>query len=434
MAADVDEKLEAMEQRLNQLEQRLDATTDELVEARETVEEQQQVIERAGLAEEQADKSGISEFLEKTEFNGWASASYTYNFYGDNNDGIRGQNAGATGGFLPFHQDSNRFALNQLWFAMNKGVDEESRAGFHADLLFGQDAEVLGGSGGSLFRFDSSGGNDGIEVFTGYVSYLIPYAEVQIDAGEYATLLGGEVVQAPNNFNITRGILWSLQPVTHTGVLGTYKFDNGLGMKLGFVNDGFTDINRDSDNDKGITWQIAYADETFSAALSGIHGSPAFSPADGYRPDETDRQNMIDILLSANVSENLAWWINFDWGSRRDTDEGDADSFTENDYYGVAIAGRLGITDALGQAFRVEYALEDDGYFGIANSDGESSLWSFTATTDYALTDHLKVRGEGRMDIANVDGAKGDNFFISSNNKLTKGKQYVALAEVIYSF
>jgi len=437
---EVEEQLRRMNERLNQLEQRLEVTTDELVEAQRTVDEQQEVIERAGLAEEQEDsKSALSAFLEQTEFSGWVAASYNYNFRDNDNDGNVGQNGGANGTHLPFHQDANTFALNQLWFTLDKDVDEESRAGFHVDLLFGQDAEVLGGSGGSIFRAANSGGNDGVELFTAYASYLAPVLDgIRFDAGELPTLIGAEVVQTTHNFNITRGLLWSFQPVTHTGVISSTRFDNGFGMALGFVNDGYTDINRDNDNDKGITAQLSLVEETYTAAVSFIYGSPAFDIGGAFRSNEEDRVGMVDVLLTADLSDRLSWWLNFDWGFRRDdsfqpTPGAEAVDVKNSDFFGIALAGRYEFIEGTGVSLRGEWLTEDDGYFQIANSGGESTFWTLTTTLDHALTENLMARIEGRFDWVDVDEGKND-YFINSHGNVKKSDQYVALAELVYSF
>ncbi len=78
MADDVDEQLRLMNERMAQMEEQLQATNDELDASKARVDTQQELITKAGLDREA--QSGLSEFLNATEFSGYVSASYNYNF------------------------------------------------------------------------------------------------------------------------------------------------------------------------------------------------------------------------------------------------------------------------------------------------------------------------------------------------------------------
>ena len=69
-ADDVQEQLELMQERMGQLEDQIQVQSDELEDAQKKVEDQQGLIESAGLGEEQA-SSGLSSFLQDTEFGAW---------------------------------------------------------------------------------------------------------------------------------------------------------------------------------------------------------------------------------------------------------------------------------------------------------------------------------------------------------------------------
>jgi hypothetical protein len=425
VASDVEDELRLMDERLSQLEDRLQVTTDELETARQQVATQQEVIEEAGLSGESGARSGLSAFLEATDFGAWVATSYTYNLANKDNDGLIGQNT-----VLPFHPDSNAFQVDQVWFEIDKGVNEESRGGLHVDLLFGKTASILGGSGGSLFQGLGTGGNDGVEVFSAYVSYLAPLLDgIRIDAGELPTLLGAEVVQAPSNFNITRGLVWGLQPVTHTGVIASTTLESDFSVSVGFVNDGFQDFNADDDNNKAVTVQLAYGGEAYSGAISWIHGSESFDDALNLTNDEKDKSGVLDVVLTSNPSENLSLWLNLDWAYARDHTIAGVDQ-KGSDGFGVALAGRLQVLDTTGVALRGEYLREDDNFLGLG---GDSTLWSVTATVDHALTDHLTARLEGRFDWARLSGGS-DDFYIDSSGGSTRTDQQVLLAELIYAF
>jgi len=422
-SAEVEEKLRRMSERLTALEDRLESTHSELESARETVSEQRQRLEQAGLEDADGDRSALSSFLEETDFSGWVATSYNYNFNGSGNDFLVGQSNG-----LPFHADSNAFEVNQLWFEIDNDVSEEGRGGFHADILFGADAEVLGGSGagggGGIL------GNDGVEVFSAYASYLVPVAEVRVDAGELPTLLGAEVVQSPYNFNITRGRLWGIQPVTHTGVIVSKRLPGGVGIAAGVVNDALTDANFDTDDDKAYTGQLSFSDGTWSAAVSAIYGSPLDAP--GTRGFDGNDEGLVDLLMTADPSDNLSFWFNFKWGFNRDIPGSDQDA----ELYGAAAAVRWAILQSTGMALRYEILNEDDGYLMLGTGDGDSILQSFTTTLDHAFTDGLVGRLEYRVDWSRISDGD-DDFFRKANTPSVPGSQdnqHVLLAELIYNF
>ena len=133
-ADDVQVQLEQMQDRLNQLEDKLQATNDELEDSNTRVADQQKLIQKAGLEDERSGQSGLSKFLEMTEFSGFIAASWNYNFnkptdtavgfsQGGGRDTVNGLNASRGGWTAPVHSNPNSFQLDQLWFSMEKKVD-----------------------------------------------------------------------------------------------------------------------------------------------------------------------------------------------------------------------------------------------------------------------------------------------------------------------
>ncbi len=427
---DVEDQLRAMRDRLDALEDRLRATDDELDAARRKVEAQQEAMEEAGIGDEESGLSALSTFLEATDFIGWVNSSYTYNFQNTANDGLVGQNDG-----LPFHNDSNSFKMNQAWFSMDKTPTEESRAGFHVDLLFGSDADVLNGE---EIDEDNVLGNDGVEVFTAYASYLAPIGPgLRVDMGEMQTLLGAEVVQAPYNFNITRGRVWGIQPITHTGIIGSMALENGMGVALGVVNDGFSDANFDTDSNKTVTGQISYAEEDWSAAVSMLWGSPLTDAMGSLVNDEGDKTGLLDVLITYAPAETLELWLNFDFGWKRDhwfrDDFGERINLDDSEVYAIAVAGRYEVFEGTGFALRFEFLRESDGYLMLERGNGDSELYTLTATIDHALTKNLIARLEGRFDWAEIDGGS-NKLFRNARGNQTQSSQHVMLADVTYNF
>lgn len=386
---------------------------DQMAAQQATIDTQQEVIQEAGLEDDS--KSYLSSFIESTEFSGWVTASYTWNtHYKGGKGGLAGQNVGVSGLSDPFHPDSNSFQVDQLWFSMDKDVSDESRGGFHADILLGKTATLLGDNPSFTF------GNSGLALYTAYASYLAPIGDgLRIDMGELPTLIGAEVVQAPANFNITRGLVWSMQPITNTGIL--LSSDVGpVSLAVGALNNFRTDSNTDTNNNKAVTASVGMGNDTFSGSLNMVYGS-------GTQVNSDRRGGILDMVLSADPTDNLSIWYNFDYYFTND-------DLPRSNSFGNALAARLGVTDDFGVAIRGEYLILNDSFsraYGVRpnGKGGDVDLWSVTGTLDYTLAEGLLSRFEVRY-----DDADRDNMFFNAGGTANQEHEIVLLLDLTYMF
>jgi len=412
-----DEQLRQMEDRMRQMEERLQATNDQLAEATERADEQQKVIESAGLADGRGVSNGLTEFVETISVGGWLAGSYNYNFNGPDGSALGGANSGAVAAY-PFHPDANSFSFDQLWFEVGRETSEEHRAGFYFELAYGKTAGILSGNAGA----DMFSGND-FDVYNAYVEYLAPVLDgVNFKFGKFSTLIGAEVAQAPYNFNISRGNVYNLfQPITHVGVLASTDIA-GLSASLGLSNEtrSFPAADADFQNDKAILWGLGYELGNVGLSFAGAWGQ---SPGPG--TNAGDKEIILDWIISWDPTEDFSTYANADYINTSHAGGG-PDSIGG---WGIAWAGRYGITDRTGVAARFEYATLDN-FFG-PNQDLDS-LISLTGTLDYLLTNNLMLQGELRWDKGNQGGGSND-IFIGSDS-ITKANQIVGLLQVIYMF
>ncbi|MBW2292078.1 MAG: outer membrane beta-barrel protein [Deltaproteobacteria bacterium] len=418
-AGEVDPDLQEMRETVDQLREQVERQQQQLDEQAEFLAGSETQVSDE---EESGSGSGLSTFLEAAEVHAWINVNYTYNSRGNSNDHLIGQNSN-TG----FHEDSHTFQVDQLWFQIDKPVSSESRAGFHADIAFGETAR-------SEIGF---AGNDAVTVYSAYASFLAPmgYGGVRFDAGELWTLLGAEVVPVSENLNITRGMVWNLQPVTNTGAIATTNF-GPVSVSFGLVNAVVSDTATDSDRDKALTGRIAFEAEKWSIAGSFIHGSKlgaledSKTPLDPDEPDgpffpvNKDRNKtdlgVFDLVVAGDPAENITAYLNFDYVWSH---PGGAPNEST---YGVAVAGRYGVSDVMGLSMRFEMVIIDP-----SNKESEEE-YSLTTTVDYLITDNLTARGEMRFDWG-IDGKyhkAGDPYAFTGG----ANHQNLFLAEVIYSF
>ena len=458
---DVQQQLQQMQNRMQQMEDKLQATTDQLESANERVDEQSQLIEQSGLAETRGASNGLPGFLGQITVGGWVAASYFWNinhpsdtFFsgtGDTNRGVNGYYNSDSGGFYPLHPDHNSFALDQVWFEVERPIDEENRAGFRLDTVYGKTGALLNG-GGPNNRY-SNRDDSSIYIEQGYVQYLAPIGDgVTFKAGKFSTPIGYEVAGTIYNQNITRGNVWNLlEPIDHIGVTAGYTFgDSGFDAMVGGVN-GFKPNDPDNNSGKSVIGHVGWANETLSVGLNGIYG-----------PENTgstsNDRTVINGVVKFNPTDRLALFVNGDYAQQ--ANDGIAKA------WGVSTGGRFGITDRTGISLRGEYVADNGNYLGfcsLPNSDfnggadfcNSSSLptgseefavatdvkiFGVTATVDHLLTDQLMIRGEVRWDnIRHSDNTGNGEFFHAapdfnesdlglSSNQVTLG------AEVVYNF
>ncbi|MBY0401658.1 porin, partial [Myxococcota bacterium] len=263
-AADpVQEQLRLMEQRMAEMEDRLQATSEELKNAQQTVEQQQAVLTDAGLAEDEGGvRSAVGTFFQQVDVSGLAAASYNYRFI-DNRD------ANLFIGNSFRHQNADSFSFDQLWLSLDKPTNEESRAGFHADLLYGASAQAMRNSaiGRSLGSSPGSTGDaSDFYLFSAYVSYLAPIGNgIRFDVGKRSTLMGIERVKTNVNYNITQGRVFQLIPIVNTGLLAETNLTDQLSIAAGVFNDVYSDTSFDDSRHKAYFSQIKF-EKRFHAA------------------------------------------------------------------------------------------------------------------------------------------------------------------------
>jgi len=465
-ADDVEDRLRQMQQRMDQLEDRLAATSDQLEASTARVEAQQRVIERAGL-EDRSAASGLMRFLEGVEISGFVAASWNYNFNRPDDsalgtqapggiaspaDTVNGWNSGALALTAPLHSNPNSFQLDQLWFSLAKPVSEESRGGWGADIVFGTAADV---ANSWIWGWDDPANVGSLpHLFQAYVAYLAPIGSgVEIRAGRWETLLGAEPYRQDRSFFVTRGIVWTLQPVNHTGVLFAGDLGESYAWALGVANQSGNTM-AETDNSKTGVGRIEWKGETTSLALNGMIGGdvPVPLPGPGNPGNsgigrDSDYVGILDLVATWDPSNELSAWVNFDAIFTH------GDGLHDNRVYAVAVGGHLVITEATGFSLRGEYVRGEDVFQGSPVVAGDPEypglptfagatdidLFSITGAFDHRLASNLTLRLEGRYDIAHLDGVS-DMFFVSGDDPdavsslYRKEDQVLALVEVLYEF
>ena len=361
---------ESTEAELRSLETRLHAVEAEVAEREQAITALQE--------EDREATSGLSTFLEKVDITGLVAAGGSWQ-----KESIPGTPT------TPSSSDeSSTFQLYQGWFEINKTPTEESRAGFNIALEMGDTATQAGNS-------NEPG------IFSAYVSYLAPLGSgLRVDAGIVPSGLGAEYENQSKNWNITRGLVWDLQPITSTGVTFTYNVTDALSVMVGAINDPFASARFASFEQKALTTQIVFKQDAWgfkAGANYGRTGGRSLQPFDPYLPPfvlpAEHRAGIYDFVFTWDPFENLGFWANFDYLFGEDS-SGDPIAGTK----AIALALRLGATETVDFAFRYEW-------IGRDNTEQER-FQTFTATISHKTTDSLTGKFEYRYGEQELSGVK----------------------------
>lgn len=176
----------------------------------------------AAKAEEKANM--VQTALSSTTISGYVDTSAQWNF-GTGNENLPPYKFGG-------ESKADGFNLNVVQLRIEKALDEsEWAAGYRVDLWAGPDANTL-----NTYSALADGTAD-FAVRQAYVALRTPVGNgIDWKMGVFDSVLGYESVESPNNPNFTRSYGHSIEPQTHTGVLGTYRFSDLVRASAGVAN------------------------------------------------------------------------------------------------------------------------------------------------------------------------------------------------------
>ncbi len=151
-------------------------------------------------------------------------------------------NPGTGNNFVPAYKfnspsKSDGFNLDVVQVRIEKAIapEEEWGAGYRVDIWAGPDANTLG--------TQSVWGNPTTQAATGdfalrqaYVALRTPVGNgIDWKMGVFDGIIGYESVESPLNPNYTRSYGHSIEPQTHTGLLGSYRFNDMISASAGIA-------------------------------------------------------------------------------------------------------------------------------------------------------------------------------------------------------
>ena len=270
------------------------------------------------------------------------------------------------------------FRADTLHVNMGKITIDHAPAplGFHLDVGFGEAFDVI---------HSTDRAPDAFKYFEqAYVS-LKPksWHGVEVDAGEFVTAAGAEVIETNANWNYSRSLLFSWAiPYYHFGV--RTSFPVGPHFTGGFqVVQGWNNI---YDNNSGKTYGVNGAYAWKKVTWTNVYYVGPEKPG-----TNKGLRNLFDTTVLVNANDNFSYYVNFDYGRDKNIGPG-AQQWT-----GIAAAARYAIGKKYAIASRLEWYDDMDGFTtGVAQSVKEATL-----TGECKMTGWLLGRLEFRDDWSN---------------------------------
>jgi Putative beta-barrel porin-2, OmpL-like. bbp2 len=317
-----------------------------------------------------------------------------------------------------FDGATNQFGLNMVELVVDKAPDpSNSRTGYHVALGFGQAMNTVNGSEPSAgLGFDQY-------LKEAYFSYLAPVGKgLQIDIGKFVTPHGAEVIETKDNWNYSRGLLFSYAiPYFHFGMRAKYAFNDKYSLTGYFVN-GWNNV---VDNNTGKTYGMSF----------GWNPNKKWSVVENYMagPEQTNINStwrqLTDTVITYSPSSKLSLTLNGDYG-RGDRFVTDSQTGSLSDpVYWTGVAGYIKYAFGSTSAFstRYEYYDDHDGFTtGYAPNGSLVGVHfnEFTTTFERLMAHHIISRIEFRRDMSNQPTFLKGSSPVKDQNTMTAGLVY----------
>jgi hypothetical protein len=327
-------------------------------------------------------------FFRKVEFSGFVDTYYTYNF-----------NKPTTGASTPlrnFDSQHNQFSFALAELALIKPATSDDRVGFRLDLNYGPVADTVNAfePAGEVFR----------NIQQAYVSYMAPVGSgLTVDVGKFVTQHGAEVIEAKDNWNYSRSLLFALAiPYYHVGLRLGYAPNDKVAVGGAVVN-GW---NNATDNNSGKTYGL----------MATLKPTGSLSIVQNYMggPEATDNsddwRHLYDTTVTYAVNGQLSVMGNYDYGH---------DAGSNQTWQGVGLYAKAQPNAYFALIPRIEFLDDKDGFM----SGASQKLKEFTLTAEVKHSQGLIMRIEYRRDWSD------ENFFfkdgpVSNQNTFTVGFVY----------
>lgn len=346
------------------------------------------VVSLSSVAQAEEKMSSIQAALETTTISGYVDTSIQWN-PGTGNASVAPVSYQGPG-------KADGFNLNVVQLSVSKALDEsEWASGYKVDLWLGPDANSL--SSQSIFASGGQASQGDLAVRQAYVALRTPVGNgIDWKIGVFDTIIGYETHESGNNPNYTRSYGYTIEPTTHTGVLGTYRVNDTVSFAFGIAN-------------------------TFGPAINERAHGPNAGPADGAPTGaESYKTYMGSVALTAPDSWGWAAGSSLYLGIVNGFSTGVLEAQTSF-YAGATVATPVtGLK--VGVAF--DYLKAHDF---PSNAD---SIWTLAGYASYQATEKLSLHGRGEYLKGELPGQDIELFALTGTVQYDLWKNVISRLEV----
>jgi hypothetical protein len=358
--------------------------------------------------------TGLPGLLGPTTLSGFVDAYYGYN---------ANQPAGRQNALRNFDINSGQFGLNMLELVADKAVDSTNRVGYHVALGFGQAMNLVNSTevgpgavpGTSISNFDQY-------LKEGYIVYMAPVGKgLQINVGKFVTPAGAEVIESKDNWNYSRGLLFSWAiPYFHFGASAKYIFGPKFAV-TGYVVNGWNN-SIDTNTGKTAGFSAAWTPSTkFSIIETYLAGPEHLNYNGAFR-------HLSDTVITYSPTPKLSLMANYDYGHEHIVSSetvGVPPFFVGPRAVWSGLAGyvKYAPNDKYAFSLRGEYFDDKQGF----ETGTSQELSEFTATLQRTIAKSIITRLEFRRDMSDSAVFPKGNFgdpFVKTQNTVTFGVMY----------
>jgi hypothetical protein len=293
--------------------------------------------------------------------------------------------------YRAFDQSHNAFTVSmaEVWLA--KAPASDSPIGYKVRMNFGEASRIFTPATDIDYKY----------IEEAYGSYL--HGKAQIDFGKFVTNAGAEVVEAKDNWNYTRSLLFQLTiPVYHAGIRMNYAANDKVSFMVGVVN-GWNNV-VETNTGKTFMASITLKPSSKFTFIENYIGGPETAGTND------NARNLSDTVLIYNAGK-VSLMGNLDF-----TSEGGQTSSGFAGYLKYQAAPKFAIVP------RYEYLSDGGAAFG---SGLKQNLQDFTLTLELKGADNFMWRIEYRGDYSDQDVFKTDTgSFKSSQQSIAFGFLY----------
>ncbi len=281
--------------------------------------------------------------------------------------------------------------------------------GAHFDFIYGRTNELV---------------NAGLQadyIEQAFLSLKPPAAKgLEADFGKFVTSAGAEVIEAKDNWNYSRSLLFSWAiPYTNFGLRTSMPVSKTETIGVQVVN-GWNEVTKNNGwATIGLT--SAYVRTKYTWDLNVYTGPENALPGHGYR-------NLVDTTLLLTPNNKFNAYINYDYGRNHDSVVGippyTSGDHNVNAWQGVAFAAHQQINATTAIAGRYEFFNDPNGF----ETGTAQHLNEFTGTFEYKvpkLPQTLITRAEYRHDQSN------EPFFHKNSTGMVDGQSTVTAALIL---